>query len=580
MAVFQSGLYLHIKGLKDVSGIVGDISNSSQLNKYITNISYCYNLGSIESTATSGNSNASGIVGLIEFYGADVSISHCFNGGNISGSRGAVGGIVGREDSNSNRLHVKNCYNTGSVTARSECGGLVGWFEGGNDSICEIVDCYNTGNIKSTVSGAGGIFGSFSGNATIMRCFNTGIISGVSHGGGIGSYCRGVTIVDNCYNTGAVSVTNGYVGGIVGYCNEGMWSNLSSLLIKNCYNASSVTSTNTSNYIGGILGTQNRKTSVSIICCHYSTNFYAGNLTGTPENTSEQILYTSGSSGLTTDQMKSASDGSPSTNFNSSHWTATNWNFVAGALPTIKKTLALPEVLQTFVYDGTAKTLMVCGFDTNYMTISGNTATNAGTYTCTLTLKNASTSVWEDGTTAAKTLTWTIDRATIDESLLPTQSGNLNYTGNSQNVSWSVFDSSKITVGGTTSGTNAGTYKATFTPTANYKWADGTTEGKTVEWTINKQTLTNPSLDLQNNETTFTGTTQDITNVLQNFDSTKMTIEGNTQAIRAGTYVFVVSLKPEYQNNYIFANGQNFVVIAWTILPYNIENATVSVGGN
>ena len=41
-------------------------------------------------------------------------------------------------------------------------------------------------------------------------------------------------------------------------------------------------------------------------------------------------------------------------------------------------------------------------------------------------------------------------------------------------------------MGGTTSGTNAGSYDANFTTTANYQWPDGTTEAKTVSWSIQK----------------------------------------------------------------------------------------------
>ena len=37
-----------------------------------------------------------------------------------------------------------------------------------------------------------------------------------------------------------------------------------------------------------------------------------------------------------------------------------------------------------------------------------------------------------------------------------------------------------------TAATNAGTYSATFTPTSNYKWSDGSTGGKTASWTIGK----------------------------------------------------------------------------------------------
>ena len=53
-----------------------------------------------------------------------------------------------------------------------------------------------------------------------------------------------------------------------------------------------------------------------------------------------------------------------------------------------------------------------------------------------------------------------------------------------------------MTIGGTTSGTNAGAYSATFTPKDDYRWSDGTTAAKTVQWSINKATGTltvNPS---------------------------------------------------------------------------------------
>lgn len=60
-------------------------------------------------------------------------------------------------------------------------------------------------------------------------------------------------------------------------------------------------------------------------------------------------------------------------------------------------------------------------------------------------------------------------------------------TGNPKTPSWNTaYDSAKMTVS-VTAATNAGTYSATFTPTANYKWSDGSTGGKTVSWTIGKR---------------------------------------------------------------------------------------------
>ena len=68
----------------------------------------------------------------------------------------------------------------------------------------------------------------------------------------------------------------------------------------------------------------------------------------------------------------------------------------------------------------------------------------------------------------------------------PTQSGSLTFNGSPQSPSWSGYDTGKMTLGGTTTGTNAGSYNATFTPSANYKWSDGSTGTKTVVWRIGK----------------------------------------------------------------------------------------------
>ena len=70
--------------------------------------------------------------------------------------------------------------------------------------------------------------------------------------------------------------------------------------------------------------------------------------------------------------------------------------------------------------------------------------------------------------------------------VLPSQNGTLTYTGSAQSPTWNNYDSGKMTLGGTTSGTNAGSYNATFTPKTNYKWADGSTGAKTVAWSIAK----------------------------------------------------------------------------------------------
>lgn len=142
----------------------------------------------------------------------------------------------------------------------------------------------------------------------------------------------------------------------------------------------------------------------------------------------------------------------------------------------------VPTQSGSLTYTGSAQSPTWNSYDPNALQIGGTTTgTNAGTYQATFTPK--SPYKWADGTTTAKTVNWTIGRAGIT---LPTQSGSLTYTGAAQSPSWSGYDSNKMTLGGTTSGTNAGSYNASFTPKANYQWTDGTTSAKTAAWSIGK----------------------------------------------------------------------------------------------
>ena len=144
----------------------------------------------------------------------------------------------------------------------------------------------------------------------------------------------------------------------------------------------------------------------------------------------------------------------------------------------------VPTQNGTLTYNGSAQSPSWNSYDPNALTLGGvTTGTNAGTYTATFTPKDKYQ--WSDGSKTAREVTWTIGRASMP---VPSQSGSLTYTGAAQSPTWANYDSGKMTLGGTTSGTNAGSYNATFTPGANYKWNDGTTNAKTVAWTIGKAT--------------------------------------------------------------------------------------------
>ena len=125
---------------------------------------------------------------------------------------------------------------------------------------------------------------------------------------------------------------------------------------------------------------------------------------------------------------------------------------------------------------------------------------------------------------------------------VPTQAGILTYTGAAQSPSWNGYDTEKLTIGGTTSGTNAGNYAATFTPKEGYEWADGTKTAKSVTWTISKASLSVPA---QSGTLTYTGSAQ--SPQWSNYDSNKLTIGGTSTATNAGSYAATFTPKANYQ---------------------------------
>lgn len=127
----------------------------------------------------------------------------------------------------------------------------------------------------------------------------------------------------------------------------------------------------------------------------------------------------------------------------------------------------------------------------------GATATVSG-YTCSPTSLNTVTSSQaitvsysENGVTKTTTFNVVVNRKSVTK---PTWKSNLTYNGSAQSVSgtssWNNYNTTYMTIGGTTSATNAGTYKATFTLKDNYRWTDGTITTLDVNWTINKATGT------------------------------------------------------------------------------------------
>ena len=142
----------------------------------------------------------------------------------------------------------------------------------------------------------------------------------------------------------------------------------------------------------------------------------------------------------------------------------------------------IPTQKGSLTYTGAAQTPQWDNFDTENSTVQVTPATDAGEHTATFSLLAG---MWSDGTTANKTIKWVIGRATIAK--IPAQSGMPKYDGNPKTPTWDTnYDATKMTLS-VEAKVNAGTaYTASFTPTPNYQWPDGTIEAKVVTWAIGK----------------------------------------------------------------------------------------------
>ena len=183
----------------------------------------------------------------------------------------------------------------------------------------------------------------------------------------------------------------------------------------------------------------------------------------------------------------------------------------------------------------------------------------------------------ENGITKTTTISVTVERKTVP---VPSQTGTLTYNANSQSPNWSNYNTSYMTIGGTTSGINAGEYTATFTPKSNYRWPDKTTTAKSVNWSIQKATGTlslstsTVSIDASNYSTGVkvtitTNSTGTISVTSTNSNVASATVSGKTITIKgngttAGTATITVSIAAN--TNYTAPANKQIAVTAtyWT----------------
>lgn len=126
--------------------------------------------------------------------------------------------------------------------------------------------------------------------------------------------------------------------------------------------------------------------------------------------------------------------------------------------------IAVPELSATsFVYDGQVKTVSVA--ENAAYTVTGDTsATNAGSYTVTVTLNDPVNTKWaDDYANAARTFAWTIEKATV--SGITFEDATIPYDGNAHSLQIGGTLPSGVTV---SYSANSHTAVGTYTVTASF----------------------------------------------------------------------------------------------------------------
>ncbi len=132
------------------------------------------------------------------------------------------------------------------------------------------------------------------------------------------------------------------------------------------------------------------------------------------------------------------------------------------------------SVIGTYTYNGSEHTATVIGYDSATMDITGNTATDAGDYTVSVTSK---TGKWADGSTDAVTAAWSIGRATQEApngliGVAPTTEGGSDgkITGVDATMEYCATTGSNYTAcpDGEITGLSAGTYFVRYAEDNNH----------------------------------------------------------------------------------------------------------------
>lgn len=231
----------------------------------------------------------------------------------------------------------------------------------------------------------------------------------------------------------------------------------------------------------------------------------------------------------------------------------------------------IPTVLPTdFIYDGNYHKPIITGLISDIISVSGvESATNAGEYEIVFTLNDKNSAEWTNGTSDDIAIKWVINKQVIDDEPCLDQTEFV-YDGTQHSPEVNNYNVSKMIILGDQSAIEADEYIIIIKPTANYKWADGTDSDLNLGWKIQKRSVEKPTvLPLS---FVYNGDTQspEIFETVSDY----VNIEGDTEAVSAGKYEIVFSLKNKQSCQWIDETNGDFSV-EWEITTLSVEKPSV-----
>ncbi|WP_302292331.1 GLUG motif-containing protein [Leyella stercorea] len=156
------GLWISLSSIDNV-GLFANIQGSSDKRASVSNL-----FVNISKKGITGGNSVGGICGNLS-YG---NIENCMVTGDISGG-GYVGGIVGRNSDNYyNSSIISQCASSGNITATK---GYVGGILAYQNGACSIENCYSIANVKTEGSYSSRVYGI---GGSSENCYFAGTVSG------------------------------------------------------------------------------------------------------------------------------------------------------------------------------------------------------------------------------------------------------------------------------------------------------------------------------------------------------------------------------------------------------------------